>query len=274
MKTGVMNSNVRVEYKFVGQSMGGLIQEIKDKYPGRKVCYSGRLDVVACGLVHILFDEEVKLASEYNKRGKYYMFRVVVGIQTDTTSPLGIIEDIRDICYDTGTICKCIEEFLIMEGVQKQEFHSWSSKPYKTIECGSKPLWWYSREDKFDELVEDVPKKEITIHEIIFEDFQVYPIRKLIHGCKNIVKETIRHNNLQYRTYEIYEQWCQLYQQCKQQKHKKKMENMINYNFDVIELRFDCHVSSGTYIRQIIKDVSKKMGMPMMALEINRYKLE
>ena len=53
-----------VIYKNQGETLGQLTKKVKEKL-NKKICYIGRLDPIASGLICFLLDEECKLASKY-----------------------------------------------------------------------------------------------------------------------------------------------------------------------------------------------------------------
>ena len=85
-----------------GETMSQFIGKIKNKtieydpqQSNIKLCYSGRLDPMARGKVLILFNDECKKVESYNKKAKTYQFEIIIGLQTNSDDPLGIIENIK-----------------------------------------------------------------------------------------------------------------------------------------------------------------------------------
>src|SRR5665647_2061497 len=88
-------------YKPIGISCVDLIKILQEKneYKGRKMGATGRLDEMAHGAVIILLDEETKNTKLYHELDKTYKFRFIVGLETDTTSVLGIFQN-KDNCNE------------------------------------------------------------------------------------------------------------------------------------------------------------------------------
>lgn len=256
--------SVLVKYKPIGQNMGGMMAQLKKEYPGRRMCFSGRLDVVAHGFVHILFDAEVKLASQYNALSKTYRFSVVIGISTDTTSPLGIItghgKNGKNSKLLKNTI---IAEFEAQIGSQMQKYHNWSSFKYKTEEFGRQCLWWYAANNHLN-LIKDRPSKEITIDTMKLVKTRYLSRDTIILTFIEYVELTLKYGNKQYRTEEIYKQWLDI----------NDRPNIAPCEIEYTVLDFECHVSSGTYIRQLVEDISEHLDVPLMTLDIIRIKLD
>jgi tRNA U55 pseudouridine synthase TruB len=111
-----------LEYKESGITINQFIVKIKEKYPNNKIAYAGRLDPMARGYVPILFDEECYNMDKYTSMKKTYRVKVIVGIQTDTDDPLGIIQNInKDKQYN-------IDQFKLNNIHINQSFHYFSTK--------------------------------------------------------------------------------------------------------------------------------------------------
>ena len=88
-------------YKPIGISCGDFIK----KFNFDKMAYVGRLDPMAHGLITILTDEDVKQMVVFMKRSKTYIFKFIIGINTDTDDVLGIHNnDQKDITININNI--------------------------------------------------------------------------------------------------------------------------------------------------------------------------
>ena len=84
-----------LEYKEAGITINQFINKIKEKYPNNKIAYAGRLDPMARGYIPILFNDECHNMEKYTNMRKIYRVKVIIGIQTDTDDPLGIIQNMN-----------------------------------------------------------------------------------------------------------------------------------------------------------------------------------
>lgn len=232
-------------YKPVGKTPLQLIIDFKQnnpEYKDKKMAYAGRLDPMACGVLLVLVGEECANRDKYQDLDKTYEFKVLKGFSSDTYDILGISQE-RDST-----------KIRFQKGVFEQKYPVYSSKPVK-----GKPLFWWAREDKLDEI--EVPSKKVAVKRITKID------KKIID--KNILrKEIIKRINVvqgNFRQDEIIENWNKLLTQS-----AKK-----NYTIE----KYEADVSSGTYIRSLIhkSPISKKGGA--LAFEICRtrvgeYKIE
>lgn len=114
-----------LEYKDAGLTIDQFIKIIKQKYPDNKIAYAGRLDPMARGLVPILFDEECYNMEQYTTRDKVYRVKVIVGVQTDSDDPLGIIQNTQNDLHSMNNI-----EILIVRPQLSfyQSYHYFSTK--------------------------------------------------------------------------------------------------------------------------------------------------
>jgi tRNA pseudouridine(55) synthase len=234
---------ILTEYKPIGITCGDFIKN----YNFNKIAYVGRLDPMAHGLITILTDDDLTLMKEYMLRSKTYIFKFIIGINTDTDDILGLnISDQKNITINIEDIIKYITNH---ENQFNQKYHNFSSyKPSnKDIDGKRKEMWWWS--SNTTETV-SVPSRKV----IIFNK----EIKKIetINGndFKNKIIENIKKiEDNKFRKEKIIEQWK-------------------NYNFNESYIQFECElsVSSGFYIRQFIKDMSDKLNVKLIVTDINR----
>ena len=230
-----------ITFKNSGQTLGQLTKKIKEKTNG-KICYIGRLDPIASGLVCYLTNDECKIASQYMKSDKTYTFNLILGMSTDTGDALGIIKQIRAI-YDFT------EDLSIFSGLEyEQKYPIYSSY---VIEKGGmkKPLWYYA---KFGpELKED----EIPDHKVKVYILEKIGKRFVIEDAKyfmDVVGELDDKKGEEFRKNEIMEQYKGL------------------KNINLLGIPMLAKVSSGTYIRKLCEDIGDYFGVPAMADKIER----
>lgn len=222
-----------------GVTMGELIKPYREK---NKVCFCGRLDPLAYGKVILLLDDECKKKSEYINKDKEYEFEIVIGIQTDTDDFMGIIEVIN-FDYNYKIIKKQILEYLDKFNNKsfQQQFHNYSSKTFN-----GKPLWYISKNNM------EVKKQ---IHNVTIYDYQYIKNNKYIfNNWIDANLDAINNISGDFRQKEIKEAWINC-----------TMENII---LDTIKVKIK--VSSGFYIRQLVRDISEYIKFPLVVDNINR----
>ena len=80
------------EYKKAGETMEQFIKRVKEKHSLKKIAYTARLDPMAKGIVPIAINEECSKITEFLNTKKTYQVKIVIGFQTDSDDPLGIIQ--------------------------------------------------------------------------------------------------------------------------------------------------------------------------------------
>lgn len=206
-------------FKPVGITPLELIEQIKTehkKYADLTLSYAGRLDPMAEGVTLVLVEDENKNRIEYEKLDKKYEFELLRGVQTDSFDLLGLPK--------ASNANKSIDGFT---GKTKQKYPPYSSKRIR-----SRPLFWWAKNGKLDEI-------KIPSHEI-----QIYSAEKLSErkvNAKYINKKlkTIEKVNGDFRQKEILSAW------------EKFLEDKNEFDVETYEL--SC--SSGTYIRALANDM-------------------
>jgi tRNA U55 pseudouridine synthase TruB len=111
-----------------------------------------------------------------------------------------------------------------------------------------KPLWVLAKNNQLKDVA--IPKKTVTVYSIENLGFEYLP--------STIIKETLIRNvssltSGQFRQKEILSQW-------------ESFPYLPSYS--VLTMNF--FVSSGTYIRQLVKDFSRDLNHPLMVLDLHR----
>lgn len=258
---GITNGIFQV-YKSVGETPLDCLINLKDCgiiADRTKATYCGRLDPMAHGYLLIAVGDNLKDMENYNKDKKYSV-SVLVGVSTDTTDCLGIINSVSDAYSEVYSeeytlnydfIKTCINRYSGIE--YDQEYHVYSSKPVKDNFTGEKLPYW--RVTKKGSVPSKVPSKKVKIHSII--NMSSVTIKK------NVLETIIMEDHLDkikngehFRIDEIRESWKYFFENCKK-------------SYEIIE--FEATVSSGTYIRQLVKDISKDVGVPLMVIDLYRH---
>ena len=233
-------------YKPIGVTPLELIKKYKNENDiNEKMSFAGRLDPMAHGEMILLKGEECKSQSLYCGKDKIYEFKVLYGFKTDTLDILGFVEK-------TNSLEKTNLDNL------KGKFNL-PYPHYSSIYVKKKPLWWWAKNGKIDEI--EIPKKEIEIYELdqIYEEF--IDKLQLLKKIKEKISKISLENREKFRYKEIKKKWedvldkeCKIDKECKPVK-KYKIET------------FRAKVSSGTYIRSLCE----RMGG--IAIDINRINI-
>jgi len=229
-----------IEYKEQGQTLGQLTNQIKN-ITNNKICYIGRLDPMASGLVCYFSGNECKLASKYLKFDKTYMFNLILGISTDSCDSLGMVTGLSP-CFEINY--NFLEKF--NDYIYIQEYPIYSSFVIKKDGL-KKPLWYYAINNiKIDNL----PKHEVHIKnlELNGEEFYIKDTEYFIKQIKKLDDD----KGISLRKKEIIEQY-----------------SMIE-GIHLMGIPLIARVSSGTYIRKLCEDIGNYLRIPAMADSIER----
>lgn len=223
-----------LEYKETGITMQQFLDLIKEKYPHKKYAYTARLDPMARGIVPILVDDECKDVNNHFSSKKIYNVKIIIGIQTDSDDPLGLIEKINIPNNFEEFFENNAETFLLENNKIEQKFHYFSTKALHM-----------RKQNKLEEsyhLVELIKSNILSKGYIDFNDWKDCIIKTInkIDKSKNFRQE------------EIIKQWNQL-----------KLDKL-----PYIEL--ELKVTSGFFVRQFVRDLSNKLNQPMLAFDIYR----
>lgn len=241
-------------YKPIGMSCVDLINSLKetDEYKGKNMGFSGRLDEMAHGKIIILLDDETKKTKEYHNSDKVYRFRFIVGLETDTTSVLGLIQNKeRPNALDVNLVCKTIMEHNATEFLQ--EYHVYSS--YRLAHDNvKKPLWWWAQSGRIHE-IEVLPNKKVKVYGVKIKNIKDISLDDFMaESFLNLSK--VKDGTL--RKEEVIDQL------------KKYYESIRDKKINFVEFECEIKVSSGFYIRQFVKDIGKKLNLNVLVTEIER----
>jgi tRNA pseudouridine55 synthase len=238
-------------YKPIGKTPLDMIKELKKKkeYENTKMSYAGRLDPMAHGVQLIITDELCRQPHQFLNLDKTYEFSICFGIETDTHDILGKITNIKleqNVYSDNRLIISDILDKFV--GKIIQEYPLYSSK-----RVDGKPLWYYAKNN----LPVDIPVHEIHIRTLKYIDVTYIDLHQYLQEI--IDKLRMLDQNYDFRQKEIIEGWTTLIQ---------KIPNQT-----VILLKLRAEVSSGTYIRILVRDICDYLGIIGMTSEIHRTKI-
>ncbi len=234
-------------YKPIGLTPLQAIQEFKKnnhRYRKEKISYSGRLDPMAQGVLLLLVGDENKNMNQYMSFDKEYSAKILLGFSSDSYDILGFSVLGNNCDLEISLIKKIIKSF---KGSYIQKLPVYSSYKIK-----GKPLFYYARKGKLDEI--EIPFKNVDIRKIDINSIYKIGSGKLL---KEIVKK-IKSVEGDFRQDEILKKW-----------NKLLIKNDERYF--VVDIIIGC--SSGTYIRAIAEDVGKKLGCGGLLLDLVRTKV-
>jgi len=227
--------------KETGETMDQLIQRIKLVHPAKKLAYTTRLDPMAKGIVQIITDDMCVDIKKYLSMEKTYEVKIIMGIQTDTDDVLGLIQNKQIVDIITYLkIKKLIIDYLnlINKTSFLQKFHYYSTK-----------MMNHRRRKTVD--IIDTHLVSIFEYEILCEKIINYK-----KWCDKIIsKIKLIDNTKNYRQNIIIKQW-----------------EDTDFN-DLFAIKLRIKVSSGFFIRQLIRDISNIINFPIMCYNINRINI-
>jgi tRNA pseudouridine(55) synthase len=230
--------------KETGNTMVQTMDKFKKENGINKVCYCGRLDPMARGLVLLLTGDECKKMSEYLGHSKEYEFEILFGISTDTDDPMGIINNINNIHNyketDVNIYFDKIKEYIKI-GKFEQDFHSFSSK-----RVDGQPMW------KQPHIHHNKPHHTVEIYNVEYKSIKKYDFLEWKTHIIDTINKIDKKNN--FRQVEIIDNY-----------------NNIGYKFDKIySIPIKINVSTGFYIRQLVCDIKNHFGINILTYDINR----
>ena len=252
-----------IKNKNAGETMTQFLDRIKNQIyqcfnsNKIKICYSGRLDPMAKGNVLLLFDDECKKVELYNKKSKTYQFEIIVGLQTKSDDPLGMIENstININLEKILVISKFIEQYLSrLLNIDNfyQNFHIYSSK-----KINGEPLWLHTQNNNNLNLEYNQPTHLVTIYDYELKDIKTYYYQSWKDEIISLINNIDKKCNFNQEN--IIKQWQNLELNC----------NIKNLYSIPISLT----VSSGFYVRQFVRDLSTILKIPLMVYDINRTEI-
>jgi tRNA U55 pseudouridine synthase TruB len=255
------NNNVVQIYKPIGltplESMKQYCFENNIDFENVNMSYSGRLDPMAHGSLLLLFNDEVKKSDMYNMKDKKYKFQMLIGITTDTTDILGIpsnnLDNNIDEILNNDKINEIIKKY--NNYIYEQEYHIFSSFVLRTDKNKREPLWRLAKENR---LPTKIPTKKVHIYELNL--LKTYTINK--NDLQSLIKNNLSSltDNGNFRLDEIKSAW-----------------NSYPFKNEYLIMEFDTFVSSGTYIRQLVKDIGNDFNhilnkkIDVMVIDLYRY---
>lgn len=231
-----------IKYKPQGQTLGQLTREVQEEVKD-KICYIGRLDPLASGLVCFLVGDECVSSRNRLHSDKTYCFNLILGISTDTGDALGLIKKMSAIDLGNIDVCAIIKKYNNYS--YEQEYPMYSS--YEIRAGGlKKPLWYFAKNGI---PIDKIPTHSITIHQLEpnGEPTLITSPSYFIEQVEQVIEEKSR-----------------------LRKDKVIAQYQALGEISLVSIPLIAKVSGGTYIRRLCEDIGVEYGIPAMADSIER----
>jgi tRNA pseudouridine(55) synthase len=241
-------------YKKIGQTPLEVLDELrinKLELKNEILSYAGRLDPIAEGEMIIMVGKEENCDREkFLKYDKTYEAEILFGFSTDTYDILGLVQD---------SIIKDVSSINLKKNLKKiKKIKEMSYPPFSSKTVEGKPLFQWYKEGRITEI--KIPTKEIKIKKAKLLKTEIIAGQDLWNYVNFVVGEV----KGDFRQKEILNKWHQVLN-----KNRKSSEGDIQYQ--VAKVRFK--VTTGTYVRGIVNELSKMIENPACLLKLNRTKI-
>lgn len=238
-------------WKPVAKTPLDVIRRLQEKYPqfaSRKLGYAGRLDPMAEGVLLILVGEENKQRKKYEQLPKSYRFSLVCGITTDTYDMMGKMTSFNIISHPAHILSLYQESAKRLVGTYAQPY-----PPYSARRVNGKPLYYWSRNGRLDEVV--IPQKQITVSRLTYISMEMQSIPHILSQAVQSVCQV----RGKFRQDEIISEWdaCAA-------KYPETLAPLITFEADV---------SHGTYVRSLVSELGNITGTGAVTLTLLRTKV-
>lgn len=163
--------------KEAGCTSRDVVNEIGHLLHTKKVGHTGTLDPMAKGVLIVCVGKATKIAELITATEKEYIATVELGTETDTLDSMGSILKEQEAILSEEEIKKALER---MKKTYEQEVPI-----YSAVKVNGKKLYEYARNKEQVEL----PKKEVTIHEIELLGHPTVQNGKTIFQFKTLVSK-------------------------------------------------------------------------------------
>jgi tRNA pseudouridine(55) synthase len=231
------------------------------EYATIPLAYAGRLDPMATGKLLILIGDECKHQTKYHSLDKEYEFSVLFGVSSDTGDVLGRLT-LATPHYNV-TLKSLRPIITSLRGQTELPYPHFSAKTVR-----GKPLHMWTLENRLNEII--VPSKKSEVYSLQLHSIQQKKRRAIYHEAlskiNSIPKVTDERKALgnDFRREDIRSDWALF-------EHTGNADDL----FTIVTLR--CVASSGTYMRSLAEEVSRRLHMSQktssLAYHIHRTKI-
>lgn len=231
-----------IKYKPQGQTLGQLTREVQEEAKD-KICYIGRLDPLASGLVCFLVGDECLSSRSRLHSDKTYCFNLILGISTDSGDALGLIQKMSAVDLGAVSVANIVKKY--NNYTYEQEYPMYSS--YEIRAGGlKKPLWYFAKNG--------IPIDKIPTHSITVRQLEPNGEPTIITSASYFIQ--------------------QVEQVIEEKSSLRKDEVIAQYlalgPMSLVAIPLIAKVSGGTYIRRLCQDIGAEYGIPAMADSIER----
>ena len=242
-------------WKPCGITSNDFADYMKVQLQTNKLCYAGRLDPLAQGVMLILTNEHTKNMNHHLTHNKVYRFQMVLGVSTKSQDIAGAVTGLQSVQASQQQICDELAKFV--ETYTTQQYPLVSSYVVRQG-ANKKPLWWY---DKHGIHVDDIPSKEVKIHNYNVEQVEHYTSDMLCHlalNRLNMIRNEKTRDDLQV-------------DKLMQQYEYIASTELKNHVLSVVTMTLD--VSTGFYVRKFCEDFGAHLGVPCCTFDITRLRI-
>lgn len=235
-------------YKKLGISPLDAINEFKEQFPeykNSKMGYAGRLDPMAEGVLLVMVGEENKHRQKYLGLDKTYEVQMVLNVTTDSYDVLGKVVASTEAEVTKSEITAAIMSYL---GKQEQKY-----PPYSSQTIGGERMYKLARENRLEGV--DIPSKQVEIYSIQIDDIATIEKSEL----QQSIEEKLTTVSGNFRQDEIKQVWSNYF-------NKSECDN-----YQLVNLTISC--SSGTYIRSLVHEIGRKIGVGAFVYNLVRAKV-
>lgn len=245
-------------WKPCGMTSNDFADHMKAQLQTKKLCYAGRLDPLAQGVMLILTDEDVKEMNQHLTHNKVYKFQMVLGVSTQSHDIAGAITGVQGVHASemhTQHIINELERFVPMYDHQQDPAVSSFVVRQGHIK---KPLWWY---DKHNIVIDTIPSKPVKIFTHTIENVAYVTAEELCHIAFQRL-QTIQNEKTKADLHinDIMQQYANV-----------ATSELRHTNLCIVTMTLD--VSTGFYIRKFCEDFGKHIGVPSSTFDITRLSI-
>lgn len=237
-------------YKPVGRTPLEVVKAAQKLIPilkENKITYVGRLDPLACGVQLLLTSPRQESIDHLKGLNKEYVFKILLGVETDTYDPLGLIIKVNP---SQSIVSQSTFSNLLPNFIKK---YQQPYPPFSAVRVAGKPLHHWAKHNLLENVT--IPKHMISIFSLDLQNWEFLSGTKVFNQVKSLIALV----KGDFRQSEIRQSWNQSASILKQGK------------FIVATIRISC--SSGTYVRQLCHEIGFLLGTGAIALEITRTKV-
>lgn len=211
--------------------------------------YAGRLDPMAEGVLVVLAGEANKKRNDFLNLDKEYTFDILFGFSTDTYDLLGVMSDAVTRASHRPVRAPLLVEYIAqMPGARSQKYPPFSSKPLEGV-----PLFVHARKGELTDF--DLPEHKIEIFSASLIGMKRMNDTELLEE----VERSVQRVKGDFRQERILHLW------------KDALRVLYGMSFDIATVSIHC--SSGTYVRSLANELGEQLGIPALAMRIQRTRV-